>query len=67
MVVRSSVETEFRAMAQGICELLWINIILIDLDITLKGPIMRLCCDNQAAINITHNPIHHMIEPNIWK
>ena len=58
MVVRSSVEIKFRAMAQGICELLWIKIILIDLDITLKGPIMRLYCDNQTAININHNPVH---------
>lgn len=33
VVARSSVEVEFRAMAQGICELLWLKIILEDLKI----------------------------------
>jgi len=28
VVARSSVEAEFRTMAQGICELLWLKIIL---------------------------------------
>ena len=67
MVAKSSAEAKFRAMAQGICELLWIKIILTDLEITLKEPIMRLYYDNQDAINITHNPVHHMIEPSMWK
>ena len=58
VVARSSTEAEFKAIAQGICELLWIKIILINLGITLKEP-MRLYCDNQAAINIAHNPNHH--------
>ena len=58
VVTRSSAEAEFKAMAQGISELLQIFIILIDLGITLKGP-MKLYCDNQDAINIAHNPVHH--------
>ena len=47
MVAKSSAEAKFRAMAQGICELLWIKIILTNLGITLKE-LMRLYCDNQA-------------------
>ena len=31
VVARSSAEAEFRAMAQGMCELLWVQIILSDL------------------------------------
>lgn len=33
VVARSSVEVEFLAMAQGVCELLWLKIILEDLKI----------------------------------
>ena len=31
VVARSSAEAEFRAIAQGVCELLWIQIVLNDL------------------------------------
>ena len=58
LVARSRAKAEFKVMAQAIYELLWIKIIITDLGITLKEP-MRLYCDNQAAINIAHNPIHH--------
>ena len=54
MVARSSIESEFRAMTQGVCELLWLNIILDDLRIKWEGP-MKLYCDNKLAINIAHN------------
>ncbi|BAT73097.1 hypothetical protein VIGAN_01055600 [Vigna angularis var. angularis] len=55
---RSLAESEFRALAQGICELLWIKIILDDLKVDLKGP-MKLYCDNKSAIEIAHNPVQH--------
>ena len=58
MVARSSVEAEFRAMTQGVCELLWLKIILEDLRIKWERP-MRLFCDNKSAINIAHNPVQH--------
>ena len=58
MVARSSAEAEFRAMAQGVCELLWLKIILEDLKIKVEGP-MRLYCDNKSAISIAHNPVQH--------
>ena len=58
VVARSSAEAEFRAMAQGICELLWLKIILEDLKIKREEP-MRLFCDNKSAISIAHNPVQH--------
>ena len=45
-------------MAQGICELLWLKIILDDLKIKWETP-MKLYCDNKSAINIAHNPVQH--------
>ena len=45
-------------MAQGVCELLWLKIILEDLKIKLDG-LMRLYCGNKSAISIAHNPMQH--------
>ena len=58
VVARSSAEAEFRAMAQGICELLWLKIILEDLKIKWEGS-MKLYCDNKSAINIAYNSVQH--------
>ena len=58
VVARSSAEAEFRAMALGVCELLWLKIILEDLKIVWEGP-MKLYCDNKSAINFAHNPVQH--------
>jgi hypothetical protein len=58
VVARSSAEAEFQAMAQGVCELLWMKIILEDMKIKWDGP-MRLYCDNKSAISIAHNPVQH--------
>jgi hypothetical protein len=58
VVARSSAEAEFRGMAQGICELLWIKSVLKDLEIKYTNPI-KLYCDNKAAIQIAHNPVQH--------
>ncbi|RVW17569.1 Retrovirus-related Pol polyprotein from transposon RE1 [Vitis vinifera] len=58
VVARSPAESKFRAIAQGLCELLWLKIILDDLRIKWDGP-MKLYCDDKSAINIAHNPIQH--------
>ena len=58
VVARSSAEAEFRAMAQGICEGIWLNRLLEELRVPLKHPIV-LYCDNQAAISIAKNLVHH--------
>ena len=58
VVARSSAEAKFWAMALAICELLWLEIILHDLNIEWNEP-MKLYCDNKSAINIAHNPVQH--------
>ena len=58
VVARSSAEAEFRAMAFGRCELLWLRIVLEDLKIPSNGP-MKLCCDNQSNISIARKPVQH--------
>ncbi|RVW31850.1 Copia protein [Vitis vinifera] len=58
VVARSFAESEFKVIAQGLCERLWLKIILDDLRIKWDGPI-KLYCDNKSTINIAHNPIQH--------
>lgn len=58
VVARSSAEAEFRAMAQGICELLWVKNVLKDLGFKPRV-VMPLYCDNKAVIAIAHNPVQH--------
>ncbi|KAH9698542.1 protein kinase domain-containing protein [Citrus sinensis] len=58
VVARSSAEAEVRAMAQGVCEILWLKRVLEE----LKRPVslsMKFYCDNKAAISIAHNPVLH--------
>ena len=58
VVARSSAEAEFRGMAHGVCELLWIKRIIQDLGLRHLEPMM-LHCDNKAAIAIANNPVQH--------
>ena len=58
VVARSSAEVEFKAMAQGVCELSWMKIILGDLKIKYEA-LMGLVCDNKSAISIAHNPVQY--------
>ncbi|GMP34631.1 hypothetical protein CsSME_00007421 [Camellia sinensis var. sinensis] len=58
VAARLSTKVEFRAMALGVRELLWLKIILEDLKVAWKGP-MKLYCDNKSTINIAHNPVQH--------
>lgn len=58
VVARSTVEAELRSMASGLCELLWLRLLLTELRLFKGGP-LRLHCDNQAAINIVNNPVQH--------
>lgn len=64
VVTRSSVEAEFRSMAHGICEALWIERLLEDLKIPRTSP-MEVCCDNKAAIAIAHNLVLHDITKHV--
>nr|XP_011465868.1 PREDICTED: putative disease resistance RPP13-like protein 3 [Fragaria vesca subsp. vesca] len=58
VVARSSVEAEYRGMAHGVCELLWLKNVLQDLGVKPKCA-MQLYCDNKAAIDISQNPVQH--------
>jgi len=58
VVALSSAEAEFRGMAKGLCELLWLNRLLTEIDFAPSCE-MDLFCDNKAAIDISHNPIQH--------
>jgi len=58
VVARSSAEAEYRAMALGICELIWVKQLLIELKFYKPSP-MKLICDNQAALHIASNPVFH--------
>ena len=58
VVARSSAEAEYQALALGICELLWLKILMDDL--TIKWQItMWLYSNNKAAINIANNAIQN--------
>jgi hypothetical protein len=58
VVALSSAEAEFRGMAKGLCELLWIRRLLTEIGFAPTFE-MDLFCDNKAAIAIAHNPIQH--------
>ena len=45
-------------MALGICEELWLRLLLRDLGCSPWRPI-QLYCDNKAACDIAHNPVQH--------
>jgi hypothetical protein len=58
VVARSTIEAEYRAMAHGVSEGLWLRRLLLELGLFEDKPIM-LYCDNKAVINIANNPIQH--------
>ena len=58
VIVRSGAKAKFKAVAQGMCEGLWLQKLLEELHITIELPI-KLYCDNKATISISHNPIQH--------
>ena len=58
VVARSSAEAEFRALAHGICETLWVEKLLQELKVYSSPPI-KLYCDNKLAISIGHNSVLH--------
>ena len=58
VVVRSSVEAEYRAMALATCELIWLKHLLQELRFG-KDEQMKLICDNQA-VPIFHERTKHI-------
>ncbi|GMJ06483.1 cysteine-rich RLK (RECEPTOR-like protein kinase) 8 [Hibiscus trionum] len=58
VVSRSSAEVEFRALALGMCEGIWLLKLLKELH-TNQEDKFEVLCDNQSAIQITKNPVQH--------
>ncbi|XP_071688768.1 secreted RxLR effector protein 161-like [Rutidosis leptorrhynchoides] len=58
VVALSSAEAEFRGIAKGVTEALWIKKLLTEVGFPPKDSI-RIMCDNEAAIKISENPIQH--------
>ena len=55
---KSTAEAEYRAMSQGLSELLWTRNLLEELKI-LKISCMNVWCNNKSAINIANNSVQH--------
>uniref|UniRef100_A0A5B6Z3F8 Reverse transcriptase Ty1/copia-type domain-containing protein n=1 Tax=Davidia involucrata TaxID=16924 RepID=A0A5B6Z3F8_DAVIN len=58
VVSRSSAETEYRAMAQGTCELLWLRSLFSELGFPVKNS-SELFCDNKSAIILASDSVLH--------
>jgi hypothetical protein len=58
VVVRSTAETEYRAMTLGVAELLWLRDLLVELKMDQRGK-MKLWCDSKLAISIANNPVQY--------
>jgi hypothetical protein len=58
VVALSSAEAEFRGMAKGLFELLWIRRLLTELEFAPTSE-MELFCYNKSAIAISHDPVQH--------
>ena len=55
---RSSAESEYRAITQFLCEIMWLHQLLME--VSIKTPVSaKLWCDNQAALHITSNLVFH--------
>ncbi|KAI3786421.1 hypothetical protein L1987_40086 [Smallanthus sonchifolius] len=58
VVALSSAEAEFRGIARGLGEVLWLRKLLTDIGFSSKEA-SKVMCDNTAAIQISENPVQH--------
>ena len=58
LVALSNAEAEFRGMAKGLCELLWLRRLLTKIGYSPCCE-MNLLCDNKTAIDIAYNLVQH--------
>lgn len=58
VVARSSAKAKFKAIAHGICEVLWIKQLLEEHKVSSPLP-MKVFCDNKVVIVIAHNLVPH--------
>jgi len=57
-ISRSSTEAEYKALADATAEIIWIQVLLRELWVSLHKP-PSLWCDNIGATYLTANPIFH--------
>jgi hypothetical protein len=58
IVSLSSTKSEYKALTNATCEVVWLRRILTDVEEEKNGP-SCINCDNQSAIKLAHNPIYH--------
>jgi len=58
IVALSMMEAEYKALVDGVREVVWLRKIAIELDLHESSPI-TISCDNQSAIKLVKNPILH--------
>ena len=56
IVFRSTAESKYRAMAQSVCEIMWLHQLLMEVGIKPPVP-TKLWCDTQVALHIASNPV----------
>jgi hypothetical protein len=57
-VSRSSAETEYRAVANGVAEATWLRQLLLELHASLRRATL-VYCDNISAVYMTSNLVQH--------
>ena len=58
VVTRSNIESEYRALASVIIELIWIKSLLDELQLPLQYHLIAWC-DNLGAHALSHNPVYY--------
>jgi hypothetical protein len=58
VVALSSAEAEFRGVAKGITEILWLKKLLCEVNFS-SSETCTLFCDNKETIDISENPVQH--------
>ncbi|GJS31902.1 uncharacterized mitochondrial protein-like protein [Tanacetum coccineum] len=58
VVSKSSIEAEYKALADCTCEISWLQCLFKDLQVQLPNPVL-IYYDNASAIALASNPIHH--------
>ena len=64
MTAKSSAESEYRAVAHGRCELMWLRILLDELGFKQDGS-MHIYSDSTSAIKLANNPVYHDKTKNV--